>query len=180
MDEDDQQKKLRRVYGRGYRDGMKAEKMQRIEDSITTTARKVLTAVPIQEAWTIHQITAELLRTGVRMNHPVIEGCLKSLMESKLVREYSAGHYQRITPRVRLVDAPELKQEGTVPQPIQPPVPKRDLMERAELLAKLLRNAADEVETIALEFDKAMQQMKTDNAELEQLSNLIKKLSKET
>lgn len=179
MDEDDQQKKLRRVYGRGYRDGMKAEKMQRIEDSITTTARKVLTAVPIQEAWTIHQITAELLRTGVRMNHPVIEGCLKSLMESKLVREYSAGHYQRITPRVRLVDAPELKQEGTVPQPTQSSAPK-DLMERAELLAKLLRNAADEVETIALEFDKALQQAKSGNAELEQLSALIKKLSKET
>lgn len=177
MEEDDLQGKLRRTYGRGYRDGMKADKLKRIEESITPTAKKVLAAVPIKELWTVHQIIAEMVRNNIHMNYPVVVGCLSSLKDSKLVREHD-GRWQRVEAKlIKLFEAPE-PEEKTQMSPTQQMPSLKDLVGRAEALAKLLRNAADEVETIALEFDKALQQEKNRNSELEQLSSLIKKLSK--
>lgn len=175
MAADDQSGKLRRMYGRGFYDGMKAEKLQQAENELSVTARKVLDVVPIQDAWTAQQLMGELQRKGIAIRFDVVMGCIKVLLETKLIREAMKDRFQRTAPKI----IPRL---ASVPQPQEMPMAAtpspKTLIERAEAAAKQLRSLADEVELIALEHDKAMQMNKAETAELQQLSTLIKKLSK--
>lgn len=162
---------------------MKAEKMKRLEENTTPTARKVLAVVPIQDAWTAQQITGEMQRNGVNMNFSVVMGCIRALMDNHLIREPMAGRFQRVTPKVHV---PAL---AAVPK-YTPPVEKQPkneepavqnktpLMERAANVARALRESADEIEKIALDYEQEIAAKTESTKELSQLADLIKKINK--
>jgi hypothetical protein len=74
---------------------MSQARFNRIDSGLTSTARKVYNAVPLQESWSAQQIVAELKRGGVTHNFAIIVGCLNSLIQAGIVRETDKGMFCR-------------------------------------------------------------------------------------
>lgn len=113
---DDTREKLNRVYGRGFRDGLKAvgkqlvkekvmneAKFQSVFRNVSDQAKKVYSAVPITEAWTSAQIMTELGRLNKTTEQRVVLGCLASLKELGLVKEPSIGLWIRTEVRTKQI-----------------------------------------------------------------------------
>lgn len=191
----EQIEKQRRLWGRGFCDGLRAAgvnpeefmnyaKQQAAEKNLTGIARKVLDCVPIQEAWTSAQIQSELRRNGVTPERRIVEGCLDSLKSYKLVREPIQGQFQRVPARqkmdIKQSELVALTEETKVFMPAQiqtraPDIAKDPLSRMAEL-SKALRSIAAEAEDIALEMEARAHQLQNDTAKLRQLQQLLKGL----
>jgi hypothetical protein len=75
---------------------MKESKQKRLLGNQTHVCRKVFAVVPIKESWTKIQIHSELLRTTGKNDVRLTEGCLNSLVGSKLVTENPRGTFRRV------------------------------------------------------------------------------------
>ena len=75
---------------------MKQSKFTQLFNGQSSTAKKVYDAVPINEAWDVQTIFAEIVRKGQRMHREVIHGSLRHLREVGLVKEPKPSHYQRV------------------------------------------------------------------------------------
>ncbi len=151
----------------------------------TAIARKVLSVVPIQERWSSKQIYTELHRsTQATIDRRILDGCLRALVESSLVREGPRDCYIRETPkedqpRDRLVkDEPTTSEAPmstptTVPTPIKA-VASADPLERLANVAKRLRGMATEIEELALEVGQRMESVDADAKKAAQLKALLK------
>ena len=115
---DDTREKLNRVYGRGFRDGLKAvgkqlvkekvmneAKFQSVFRNVSDQAKKVYSAVPITEPWTSAQVMTELGRLNKTTEQRVVLGCLASLKELGLVKEPSIGLWIRTEVRTKQIHA---------------------------------------------------------------------------
>ena len=148
---------------------MNPARLRAIENSQTSIAKKVLSCVPIQEAWTQHQIKMELHRSGSRTDPRIIEGCLNTLLESGLIKEPTRGSFQRIhIPDVQK-DEPAVAQ----PQPEKKPV---DPLSRLATVAETLRELADDLEDIALEVTQTRSSNDEELEKLRTLKTLLKQL----
>ena len=100
----------RKVYARGYYDGlraagikpnnelggkMNAARLQSIVKGLTGVSRKVFEMVPINEAWSVKQIHTEASRTGHRMDVQIMTSCLNQLVEQKLIGEPTRGYFKK-------------------------------------------------------------------------------------
>jgi hypothetical protein len=89
--------------------------------SQSAVARRVLSAVPLQEVWPSRRIYQELVRTGGARNVRIVEGCLNTLVDSGLVNEHPRGHFIRVSPK-EIPDAllsDELPAETTTPPSVE-------------------------------------------------------------
>lgn len=62
---------------------------------MTSAAKKVYEAVPMQDQWSTAQVLAELKRADVGIDYRVVAGCLDTLVKAKLVRETGKDSFQR-------------------------------------------------------------------------------------
>lgn len=77
-------------------------------DSQSAIARKVLSVVPLAEAWSREQIRAEIRRqSGAGIENRTVDGCLHNLEEAGLVRQVKTHHYQATPHREKPVKANE-------------------------------------------------------------------------
>lgn len=179
----------RATYGRGICEGlrmagienpgafMNANKMARIESGLNSMAKKVLDAVPIQQAWTREQISGELHRTGCGAGRDVVEGCLATLKERGVIKEPRHGHYQRITARLTTAANDEPMTPATAsPAPTAAAPSSDDTLSRLANLGALLRRAADECDAIALDVEERVKEAGKDGAKLHQLQAILKGL----
>lgn len=93
---------------------MNASKFKSIWNGLTIVAQKVYTAVPMQGAWTAHQIHAELGRLQTARDMHTTAGCLNSLVRSGVVLESQRGYFTRAPIRGavgKLEPAKELSEE---------------------------------------------------------------------
>ena len=190
----------RASFGRGMAEGlrmaginnpeqvMQAAKLQRKEEGLTSIARKVLDAVPIQEVWNKDQIGAEVRRRGTCTDRKVIDGCLGGLVDSGLVKERPVGHFTRAVAR-----APAVTTEKTIQMPkkeiampatnVRPIAAAQtesatpsDMLTRLANLGALLRRAADEVDAVALEVEDRVKSAGEDGEKLRQLQSTLRGL----
>lgn len=192
--------KLRRVYGRGYFDGMrKAEEQMNLaryaamERNITGITKKVLDSTPVAEAWTQNQVADEMRRVGIRVDIRAIGSSLNSLVESGLVKESPRGKFCRITckekasPALTVVKAK--KEPDSEPQAETKPVEKeeqrdhKDTMDKLAELAEKLRSSAAEmskmasdIDSVAIEVEERIQRVNDNAGKLKQLQALLKDL----
>lgn len=148
--------------------------------SLNAAATKVYDAVPVQEAWTIDDIVRALHRQGASaMAYNIVQGCLKALVESGLVKD-TAGRYQRTEIHRKTISliakTPEPMPAATpafaTPATIAKPSPL-DLLEEAH---QKLTDAVEEFE-VALSLTKDfLAQQKADLAKLEHLRTVLKEL----
>lgn len=178
----------RATYGRGICEGlrmagienpgafMNANKMARIESGLNSMAKKVLDAVPIQQAWTREQIAGELHRTGCGAGRDVVEGCLATLKDRGAIKEPRHGHYQRITARPPTAANDPMTSASDLPVATAAAPRADDTLSRLANLGALLRRAADECDAIALDVEERVKDAGKDGAKLRQLQALLKGL----
>lgn len=136
-----------------------------LERNLNPTMRKVLDAVPIQEAWTAHQIGGELSRTGKRLEVAMIIGCLNALKREGLAKEPQLGVFMRVAaqPRVHLVPQPTQEPDVALPEPKAAPDPFADLDALSTKLVELSVEAekiADAMRARLAEVEKKMEKFK--------------------
>lgn len=167
---------------------MTPAKQHALEQGLNGVARKVLDVVPIEEAWQISQIMAELRRTGHQNDIRVVTGCLSSLRDQGLIKEPQRGSFVRVVPRTRLAAVPSPAEANTVEPPMAEPsktAPTKsiDPLDRLASMAKTLSGLSNqlkalgqEMEVVALEVEERAQQNATENAKLRQLKELLREI----
>lgn len=145
----------------------------------TAIAQKVFQAVPIAEAWTVAQISQALHRTtGARLDRHTLQGCLRALADSDLIRctEHGSLH-QRVAVSAAQSTPPKTK-ESTVTQPATPqqaaPASAIDVLGS---LAQKMRALADEVDAAALALEEEQSRTTGEAAKLKQLKALLKEIA---
>jgi hypothetical protein len=171
----------RKVYAKGFFDGMAAagaslpskehmtpNRFNSIFNGLSSVAKKVLEAVPIEEKWTAKQINSELARTGRHINFAITEGCLNTLVESGLVKEPTKGAFSKICIKTREPAPPSTTEEIKVPSiasytenPAQPAKKFASPIERLGVLAQrvtnimgMLKELAGDIENAAIEIEE--------------------------
>jgi hypothetical protein len=154
---------------------MNASRLRQLEEGSTTTARKVLEAVPRRDAWTPHEIFSELMRlNGTAPAIHIVHGCLRRLSEDGIIKEHK-GTYTRIT--VRSVPAAT---EGTsmptesIVKAVPAPTPRATPVDRISALSTQLREMGGKLCKIADEIDDAAVDLAS---EVEQSSGAARRLA---
>lgn len=154
---------------------MNAQRMRALEQGQTNIARKVLSCVPIQEAWTEQQIVREVARSVSAPDVHIIAGCINSLRESGLIKEPTRGRFQRVAVK----DEPEsepavLRTVPTAPAPKVVPIVEADPLQRFAELSANLRRMADDIDESALTMAAAIEQARVSGEKFRQLQALLK------
>lgn len=202
----DAKQALKRVYGRGFYDGLRAAtaaaptneepmtetKFNAVYRSVSEQAKKVYAAVPIEERWTLTQIMAELSRTTGQREQRVVSGCLNSLKEVGLVKEYTGGVWGRT--EVRLKSAPLIESDLQPTQPTQEVMPAINTKPKAQestttplerigglssqvlTIIQTLHQLAADIDAAAIEVEEQIQKVHKDSTRLKQLQELLKGL----
>lgn len=177
----------RKVYARGLFDGlrkagivdveefMNAAKMKQVESGLTGIARKVLDAVPINDAWQSHTIANEIKRmTGSAPESKMVNGCLESLKNSGLVREPKRGMWIRISAKDHDDDTKEPAPANVVE--LRKQTEKLTAREMLSQVAADMMELALRVEDVANEIDKEEKRNEEKTAKLRQLQELLRGL----
>lgn len=185
----------RRVYGRGFFDGLRTAgitdpdefmnqaRLRAAEQSLNGMARKVLDVVPRDESWPVGRICNELARKGSNPDVRVVTGCLSTLRDDGLVREPQPKHFIRVMtkpkPKPELAVMPSVektKEENKVRAEETPdPLESLTLLARsARETARQLVDMAADIEGIADKVDKEVQRIREDTGKLRQLKALLK------
>ena len=134
--------KVRRIFGRGMLEGVRAagipnpeeflmnqKRMRSVVAGLNGVATKVLSAVPLVEDWTLTQIGAELHRQGFTYTFDVVEGSVGKLLEVGLVKTNGLGKartfrslYSMVQHEAEEKAAVRLDQQRAQERPV-PPVP---------------------------------------------------------
>jgi hypothetical protein len=191
MSSDDAQQssgeKIRRVYGRGFQDGMRAiretmttaTKLAAAERGLTSEARKVFNVVPIAAAWKPNQILGELKREGINMPMNIVMGCLRALVDDGMVRQ-TGDSFLRVTPSERPPKLTLSAVQQPTPEPTPEPATKDTLTKLADLSAVLKKRSNDllalakEIDDIAIEVEERIARADTDGAKPRQLQELLR------
>lgn len=163
---------------------MNANKMARIESGLSSMAKKVLGAVPLQEVWTKSQIADEMRRIGITVDRNMVYGCLSTIVESGLIKEPERGSFIRVTVRTAAKQTQTTTQENPVvattntirasSTATSPATMGTDTLTRLANLGALLRRAAEECDAIALEVEARVQAAGKEGEKLRQLTALLK------
>lgn len=198
----DQRLRNKRIYGRGYYDGLRAAenimtpaKQRAAMQGQSGIALKVYEAVPIQEIWNLARIVTTLThQTASRVDPHVVRGCLGKLVAGGLVRETVEG-FQRIKVREQTPpQPPEPRQRPplalanpeihTMPDPAPPRSPDSPALDILASIAQRLREqsaalaqTAADLETAALRIEESNTQNAANLATLKQLQTLLKGLA---
>lgn len=135
----------------------------------TGIAKKVYECVPISEPWRSFQVLTALRNmTGSTPDVRIVQGCLRDLVDSGLIRRTGTDHYQRIQvekktkPQEPKMGEPAKKIE-TQPEPKRSSSPLEMLGELANELvgmAEHMKRLSDRIEDVAL----AVEQERESNA----------------
>lgn len=184
---DEEVKRHRRTYGKGFRDGQAAaiEEMSNKAllskiSGLTPLQRKVWDCTPIQGAWTIGQICGQLTRAASTMEYAKVEHVLNVLKDSGLVRQDQNG-WIRVVVKIREEgEKPVVIQEEQKPQvdskPKDPLTQLSELAATARKISEDLFTFAGAIEDVALEVDSALQKVGDDTEKLRRLQTLMREL----
>lgn len=179
---------------------MSPKRFQALYNAQTSIARRVYDAVPISDAWTVHQVLRELDRVGLPIrDYSKLEGCLNSLCQTGLVDEPEKGKFRRakVAPlKIAAVSSqPETTQDEPAPEMSKPtitvkPAPAAapaeakkhtnplerldELAKRARAAAATLTNLADEIDTVALEIEEEFEANAKAGEKFRQLQALMR------
>ena len=175
----------RKVYGRGYYDGLRAasegktdmnsQRLRHIENNLPMIAKKVLDAVPIQQAWSITQIKSELSRVGLTYSSKAVSGCLNSLTDSGLVKEPKTGVFTRVSKEKA---KPVLKAVAPNSEPAElAPAERVSAATKLMQLGAEMRALADRLDDAVLELEAERESQQAELASIQQLKTLLKTLT---
>jgi hypothetical protein len=156
---------------------MKLSEMKMLTEQQTTVAQKILSVVPIREAWSTREVMAELRR--LHQTHvtsgDVLEGSLYHLKKVGLVKQINGGWI-----RAPWKDDKAISQSaGNFEYPQEEPAileqPNDPLVVLGQAAATL-RQLAETIETAALEMAERLNKVGESSKKLEALRGLLKEL----
>lgn len=162
---------------------MNESRVQELERGLNNQAQKVLSAVPIEQAWEPKQIHAELARINRHTERSVVDGCLLHLKAIGLVKETKPGHWLRVSARPKAETQPAIKIGPALqraPAESPPPAPVDPLDELGACAAALRQLAcdanslADRLDAAAIAAEDRVQAHLADSNKLRQLQALLK------
>lgn len=191
---DDNRINHRKVYSRGFYDGIAAAggelKADKVEEKLrgrSSQEQKSYAAVPIQDWWSAAQIgTAVQRASGSVMDRKTLDGCLMRLKDAGLISMRADGTFKRVEVREKVIEQPMQSTEviltkGTdiplaaAPQGTKPFDRMLALAENMRCHADYLTNMAKQVEEMALEMEEKRESDDAEVQELRQLKTLLKK-----
>ena len=148
----------------------------------TAIAQKVFQSVPIAEAWTVAQISQAMHRTtGARLDRHTLQGCLRALADSDLIRSTEHGSLHQRTAVSAAQPTPPKTKESTVIQPAVTAPPQQaapaSAIDVLGCLAQKMRALADEVDAAALALEEEQSRTTGEAAKLKQLKALLKEIA---
>lgn len=186
---------------------MNSTRFKALYNNLSSIAQLVYQAVPIQGAWSHHQVMQELVRLGHNRPVNIVSGCLNTLVVSKLVMESSRGYFTRAPIRGKH-DVPSLldplnsvlaededdisidetdiiepvKDIMALPSTVAPivldPIDKlTKLSARVMVMSGQLKELANDIETAALEITSQMEDKDKQMGKMRQLQALLKELA---
>lgn len=174
---------------------MTPARQQALVRGLTTVARKVFDATPINEPWSASQIDAELRRLGTPKSIHMVTGCLNGLVKDGLVTEGPLRMFQRIVPRSyeppTPLDLNSILKHAAVPHkepavastlpPKAAPVRHVSAIDRlsafsdqARKMSAVLTAFADDLDEAALLIDEQVAGASKDTEKLRQLQALLR------
>lgn len=186
----------RRVYAKGYFDGLKAAgaglnpgRQQSILRGMPSVAQKVFEFVPIQESWTTKQIVAQVkATTKAQIDSRTADNCLARLRDAGLVREVTRGEFRRVRLTTSCASADTGDEEEPDTRALVSEAPgKRDssaspidllsgIANRLTATVESIREIAVEIETAALVIEERQAANGREADKLRQLQALLKTL----
>lgn len=189
---------LRKVYGRGFHDGMRQKgrhmnpsRLSEIERNQTGIAKKVLAAVSAVTPMHISTICTALHDAGTRADQRLVLGCLNGLKDDGLVREPEPHTFIRIIakekPKMTIVkpQAEAAKVAADVPPPAQKPAAQQqpdtlgrlgEIASQARAMAATLEQMAESIDAAAIEVEERIKRIEQDMGKLRQLQALLKSI----
>lgn len=174
----------RRIYGRGFFDGLRAagkdpedfvnaRQLRRAEDGLTGIAKTILDAVPIAHAWNANQIVSELKRVGRQIEHKAVLGCLDSLRGQGLIKEPERGLFMRVVLKPK-----ETKMDiGSVSVLKVPDIQKEQTpLDILASISERLRTLADDIDASAIKISEQFDARSGDTKKLQQLQQILKSI----
>ncbi len=166
---------------------MTPEKCEALMQGHTNIAKKVYECVPIGESWRAFQIMSALRNmTGSTADVRIVQGCLRDLVDSNLIRKTGSDHYQRIAvekkQKAQELKMPAAKVEKVVVAPAKASSSIEILGELAsEILgmAEHLKSLATRVEDAALVAEQDRESTAKSMESYRQLKTLLKSLQGE-
>ncbi|HGM8278905.1 TPA: hypothetical protein ACKQDV_004634 [Pseudomonas aeruginosa] len=154
----------------------------------TGIAKKVYECVPISEPWRSFQVLTALRNmTGSTPDVRIVQGCLRDLVDSGLIRRTGTDHYQRIQvekktkPQEPKMGEPAKKIE-TQPEPKRSSSPLEMLGELANELAGMaehMKRLSDRIEDVALAVEQERESNAKSMESYRHLKALLKSLQGE-
>jgi hypothetical protein len=166
---------------------MTPAKAASIARDLSSVARKVLEAVPIEESWPDTAIYAQLRRCGSSVSMDIVRGCIETLRKAGLVREPQPRHFQRVPVRER-EPIPSFS-ESNIRIPTMPTLPLNSpsivaaicapasTINEVEKVAAKLRGLADDLEEIAIRLDDERKALANDSEQLGKFRALMKSMA---
>lgn len=155
----------------------------------TATARKVYSAIPISESWTIQQICTELVRLGMSVEHRIVGGCITALLEANVITAVTRDQFRRVPVKDKpvtvksLKEVPELMAKDTPPAEtptsapvVQPPAVDRlvHLADALKATGQMLIEMSDDLTDIADSITRTTEADAANLRRLRQLQELLR------
>lgn len=152
---------------------MQHERAQNILSGQSNLARKVFAAVPMQEFWSIGQISNEMNRVEKHsISKGEITGCLRTLVDAGLITEAGMLTFRSNVKPPKLA----LPKEEPMHPKLKPEAPKPTFMDRAFELATTLRKAAEQLEQLGMEVDTALKDAGKGDEKFKQMQETLRGL----
>lgn len=183
-----------RTYGRGLVEGLKLAgvenpgdvmnnvRLKSMEEGLNGAARKVYDMIPITGVISIPDIIRSARERGQTIEHSIVKGVIANLLDKGLIRSVS-DKYQRIAPKPVVVrDNTEKPMNPPATQEREPerpcdPIGRMALIEaQLKEVAQTLQKIAKDVADTALDVEAFVERIRTDNAKVSQLKELLKSL----
>ncbi len=172
---------------------MNNARLAALQQGLSSVAKKVLDATPIEEAWSVTQIMQEMHRAiGTHHERRVVAGALASMVQQGIVRELLPGRFQRVTAKA-VIDKPVLvavrasktAQPGEQAKVSQPSTEASGrgsgpVVDQIAQIAAQLRNAskqfsllAEDLDAIAIEAQDRMEVAEKSLAKMREFKALL-------
>lgn len=169
---------------------MNVTKFESIHRGLSSIAKKVFEATPINEPWACATIVSEMRRLGSGADQKIIMGCLNTMIDLGLVVEPMKGHFQRVEVRAKCnavaatAEQPN-HQQLSQPQQAMPHTPSTQSLptaatspiDRLSMFAIRLRELANDMESAALDISEQAEINDAQTAKMRQLQQLLKSLA---
>lgn len=186
---DDRTAVIRRTYGRGYVEGLKAAgiqnigdfmnsaKLRSLEQGLNGQTRKVYEALPIESSATLDDIIRSCASHGARPDKRVVEACVLDLVDRGLARS-NGGQFQRVVARPVMVPTPEIPGPAEPERTLTPLEQLADIELRLKIIQKNL--VADlealrgDLTTVAVIVEDQVKDVRKDLEKFDTLKNLLR------